>query len=143
MIRRIAPFLLTASLAFFVGRAATTDFNFDWNWRDVLPTPGPVVVEGKLWLIIVEETEDRDASLAALLRDTAWRTKLSEKEIALRVYDDDQPEAIANGYSAIAAQLGKPAVIVMKQGGEKVKVKPLPQPATPEAIDAILAEIGR
>ena len=141
MIRRIAPIVLAASLAFLVGRASLN--GFDFRWRDVLPIPGPVVVEGKLWLIIVEETEDRDPSLAALLRDTAWKTRLSEREIAYRVYDDDQPEAIEKGYSAIAAQLGKPALILMKQGGEKVKVAPLPKPATPEAIDAILAEIGR
>ena len=139
MIRKLAPYLLVASLSFFAGRIDVDNFDFG----SILPIPSPVV-DGKVWMIIVDESESRDVGLAAIQRDTDYKESLAKRGVALRVYDDDQPEAINLGYSAIAAQLGKPAVIVQSdETQEKLAVEAMPTPATPEGLDAILKKVGR
>lgn len=134
---KLAPYLLVACLAFFGGRISVEGFSFDFG-SIVAPK-----IEGPLWLVTVDESEQRDVGLGALQRNTDYLATLKSRDVTMRNYDDDQPEAIEKGYSAIAAQLGKPAVIVFKKSGEKVLVKPLPIPVSPSGIDAILAEVGR
>lgn len=103
--------------------------------------PGPSV-DGPLWLVVVEESQQRGPGMTDIVRDTAWRDSLAERDIRLRVYDVDQSAAIEAGYSDRARKAGLPAMIVVAaDSGDVVMERSLPGDS--DAVDAALKEIGR
>lgn len=103
--------------------------------------PGPSI-DGPLWLVVVEESSQRGPDVTDLVRDTAWRESLTERDIRIRMYDVDQPAAIDAGYSDRARKAGLPAMIVVAaDSGEVVMERSLPGDS--DAVDGALQEIGR
>lgn len=110
---------------------------------DVSPEPKPKpVVSGPLWLILVEELDERTPATAKLVNDTAFWTRLKAKQINFRPYDQDEPAAKAKGYveAAAKANVGLPALILMDKDGDVVWVKPRPKDTA--AVEALLREVS-
>jgi hypothetical protein len=75
------------------------------------------------WLIIVEESSERDPDIAIMLQDWPWRQSLAERDINFRVYDDDQAEA--ESYKKLDLKL--PAAIFILPTGKVVDVSACPK----------------
>lgn len=75
------------------------------------------------WVVIVEESSERSKETALLLQDWDWRQSLQERDINLRVYDVDQPDA--SSYAALNLQL--PAIVFVTPEGKVVSTAKLPQ----------------
>lgn len=82
---------------------------------DILPTPIPSPKPGS-WVVLVEETQDRNNDTAKLLADSQWMEALKARQLKFRAYDDDQPEAAS--YLPTANTVGLPAVIVVAPDGK-------------------------
>ena len=75
------------------------------------------------WVVIIEESSNRDKNTALILQDWNWRQSLEERDINLRVYDDDQQEA--EGYKRL--NLSLPAIVFILPDGQVVKTTKLPK----------------
>ena len=75
------------------------------------------------WVVIIEESSSRDKNTALILQDWTWRQSLEERDINLRVYDDDQKEA--EGYRKLNLPL--PAIVFILPDGQVVKTAKLPK----------------
>lgn len=93
----------------------------------VLPIPIPVPPSPKpgSWIVLIEETSERDDSVSRLLSDKAWFDALKAKQLNFRAYDDDQPEAAS--YLPHAESAGQPAIVVVDPGGELLGAFKLPE----------------
>lgn len=75
------------------------------------------------WVVIIEESSERTKEAALILQDWTWRQSLEERDINLRVYDDDQKEA--DGYKRLNLPL--PAIVFILPDGQVVKTAKLPK----------------
>lgn len=110
---------------------------------DVLPippAPQPDRLEGKAWLIVVEETEERSASLAAVMRDKGFQDRIATDDVHFRVYDDDGEPG-----SKYAQDLGGkvPGYLLIDDAGKVYSLGELPSEFTSEFFNGVLREFGR
>lgn len=91
------------------------------------------------WVVFVEETQEREKhpEVALLAQDWVWRQSLEERQIKVRFYDDDQPEA--TGYKKYAPNL--PAVVFIRPNGDVVKIATVPKEDTKKQVEKWIAEI--
>lgn len=90
------------------------------------------------WMIVIEESSDRDLDLAILLQNKKFTDSLKDREINYRVYDKDQPEA----KSYLKHVDGYPSVVFVTPDGKLVKKARAPKNAT-EANKLIAEVIGK
>ena len=102
-----------------------------------IPTPAPT---GTLWLVVVEEKDNRNQGLVAVERDSQWRQSLTSRDVQLRIYDDDQPEA-----QSYVNVLGRDVagVLVIDKEGKKYADEVLPADVSTKWFDKLLKEVGR
>lgn len=108
------------------------------DFGQVLPIPTPAPT-GELWLVVVEEKDNRNLGLAAVER-SQWKANLSQRQVQFRVYDDDQPEA-----SSYVAALGPnvAGALIVGPDGKKHADAVMPQNVTTQWFDDLLKEVGR
>lgn len=106
---------------------------------DVLPIPGPAKLEGQAWLIVVEESQERTPSLAAVMRDRDWQSKIAASDVEWRVYDDDSDEGAR--YASLLD--GVPGYLIADSEGKVYGSGSLPGEFTSEFFNAALREVGR
>ena len=87
------------------------------------------------WVVIIEESSSRDKATALLLQDWTWRQSLEERDINLRVYDDDQKEA--EGYRKLNLPL--PAIVFILPDGKVVKATKMP--TTKKDVESLIHEV--
>lgn len=89
------------------------------------------------WLVIVEESSQRQREVALLAQDLVWRRSLDEREIRFRIYDIDQPEAEA--YKKL--NMPVPSYVFIRPSGDVVAVGEVPKVDTKKAIEKLIAEV--
>ena len=87
------------------------------------------------WVVILEESSERTKEVAMILQDWTWRQSLEERDINLRVYDDDQKEA--EGYRKLNLPL--PAIVFILPDGKVVKATKMP--TTKKGIESLIHEV--
>lgn len=87
------------------------------------------------WVVILEESSSRDKATALILQDWTWRQSLEERNINLRVYDDDQKEG--EGYKKL--NLSLPAIVFILPDGKVVKATKLP--SDKKSIENLIHEV--
>ncbi len=87
------------------------------------------------WVVIIEESSSRDKDTALILQDWTWRQSLEERDINLRVYDDDQKEA--EGYRKLNLPL--PAIVFILPDGKVVKATKMP--TTKKDVESLIHEV--
>lgn len=114
----------------------------DFGGFDFIKPPGPVV-EGKLWLVVVEEASDRPDGLANVERNKGWRDRLeSEREVVFRTLNDDAGGVVDDYVQALDGEI--PGVLIVQDNGGKVLLsEPLAEPVSTESLESLLAEVGR
>ncbi len=100
-----------------------------------LPSWSFVAKDPSAWLVILEESDDRDLDLAVLLQNKSWRDSLVERKVNFRVYDDDQPEAAS--YAKAIDE--RPAYLFVSLTGKVLKKGIAPK--TAKQADALIAEV--
>lgn len=109
---------------------------------DVSPEPKPKpVVSGPLYLILMEELDERTPATAKLVNDTAFWLRMKAKQVYFRPYDQDEPAAKAKGYveAVQKANVAMPALMLLDADGDVIWVKPRPKDTA--AVDALLREV--
>lgn len=117
---------------------------------DVNPEPKPKpVITGPLFLILIEELDDRTQATANFVGDSAYWLKAKAKDIHFKTYDQDEPARMTNprdaarvkGYVDLVNEknVAMPALILLGKDGDVVWVKPRPKDTA--AVDAMLAEV--
>lgn len=124
--RGIAAILAVAAMAAAVMVPA------DCDMPDVLPTPNKTYPGS--WVICVEESAERTASVAAFLDDTAYLEQLESRELHWRIYDDDSPDATP--YTGATQE--RPGLVIVSSDGKQLHTGPWPD--THEALDSAIKE---
>lgn len=113
----------------------------DFDFGDVLPIPTPTpVVEGRVWLVVVEEKGNRVEGLAEIERDKGWRDQLESKQVEYRSYDDDQ-QAAGPYVEALSGMV--PGIVLLGPDGKVLATEAMQRPVTHAFFDGLLEEIGR
>lgn len=110
---------------------------------DVSPEPKPKpVVSGPLYLVLVEELDERTPATAKLVNDVAFWTRMKARQVYFRPYDQDEPAAKEKGYveAATKANVGLPALILLDKDGDVIWVKPRPKDTA--AVEALVREVS-
>ncbi len=110
---------------------------------DVTPEPKPKpVVTGPLWLVLVEELDDRTPATAKLVNDVAFWQRMKARQVYFRPYDQNEPAAVSKGYveAATKANVGLPALILLDKDGDVIWVKPRPKDTA--AVEALVKEVS-
>ena len=90
------------------------------GWQsDWLPIPIPTPIDNKVdpvktegsWVILIEETEDRNVDTAKVIGDLAYWRSLNDRGLNWRHYDDDASEA--KPFLKLAESVGYPAVLII------------------------------
>ena len=102
-----------------------------------IPIVNPVYEDA--WLVLIEETAERDKhpEMAALIQDWQWRQSLNERNIKVRFYDDDQAEAA--GYKKYTPKL--PAAVFIRPNGDTIKIAEVPKTDTKKQIENMIREV--
>lgn len=90
-------------------------------------------VEGA-WVVIVEETSERNPAVARVMADGAYWRELEKRGVQWRFYDVDSPDA--KSYAAAAKSEGLPALLILGPDGKVLEATGLP--ATVDGIDEIV-----
>ena len=109
---------------------------------DVSPEPKPKpVVSGDLYLVLIEELDDRTLATSKFVNDVAYWRGAKAKGIHFRPYDRDEPEATRKGFldAAAKANVPLPALLLLDADGDVIWVKPRPKDTA--AVDALLKEV--
>ncbi len=110
---------------------------------DVSPEPKPKpITTGPLYLILVEELDERTPATAKLVNDVAFWQRMKAKQVFFRPYDQDDPGAKAKGYVEAATKAGVslPALILLDKDGDVIWVKPRPKDTA--AVEALVREVS-
>lgn len=95
-------------------------------------------VEGA-WVVVVEETGDRNLSVAKIAADGEFWQSLEKRGVQWRFYDVDSADA--KSYVAPAKKAGIPAILILNSTGKVLEAKPLPDSTS--GIDAIVKRVVR
>ena len=90
-------------------------------------------VEGA-WVVIVEETSERNPAVARVMADGEYWRGLEKRGVQWRFYDIDSPDA--KSYAAAAKREGLPALLILGPDGKVLEATGLP--ATVDGIDEIV-----
>ncbi len=92
-------------------------------------------VEGA-WVVVVEETSDRNPAVVRVLADGEFWLSLEKRKTNWRLYDIDSEDA--KPFRKTAEDVGVPAVLIVDPNGNILKASPLP--ATTNGISELLKE---
>lgn len=106
---------------------------------DPKPDPKPTPVVGDLWVVIVEELDDRTVATAKIVNDSAFWLDQAKRGVKMRTYDKDEPAAVNKGYVKAAGKVGLPAVLLLDADGDVVRAKAMPKDVA--GMAAIIAEV--
>lgn len=90
------------------------------------PVP-PIPVTGPAWAVVVEQTEQRTPSQAAILGNFAMWKNLTDKGHMWRIYDADNSIAKTKGFVEAANSVGLPALLIVGNGGKLISMQKLPE----------------
>lgn len=109
------------------------------------PTPVPVALEDRVWIAVVEETDQRTLDTARVLNDYGFWESVRARGNAYAFYDrgDDtapNPDLVPLGYlqDIVSANVPLPAMLVLKWQSGHRPLEVIPLPKTTAGIDAVI-----
>lgn len=114
------------------------------------PEPKPKPITGVAWIVVIEETDQRNEQTARVLNDTLYWKGLESRGIKYRFYDKDSPDLKGKNFDSYqtidpqgqsirrkyADELGLPYLLFLDATAYKIKAVPLPKKTSD--IDKIL-----